>query len=180
MSIPHPGLLATALVILSLPVAIWLAGWLSRFLARHDALADQQELSQIDAATGHCDDTAEPLALIAALAEDEIGLIREVLDIRLSGEHVSEKQAALLRRTHRRGLAARHRCGDHALDAELGWLQGYGAFALMADLSELDRATFERDLDHRAAELHRALTLRRSRHPDQPSRKPEFQYRQPS
>ena len=146
-------------------MAIWLAGRLSRFLARHDALADQQELSQIDASTGHCDDDADPLAVIAALAEDEIGLIREVLDIRFSGEHVSPDQAAELRRAHRRGLAARHRCGDRALDAELGWLQGYGAFALMADLSALDRATFERDLDHRAAELNRALSLHRNQGP---------------
>jgi len=32
----------------------------------------------------------------------------------------------------------------------------------MADLSELDRATFERDLDHRAAELRQALERHRS------------------
>ncbi len=43
--------------------------------------------------------------------------------------------------------------------ADPGWLQGYGSFALMADLSELDRATFERDLDHRLAELRSALEL---------------------
>jgi hypothetical protein len=162
VTISHPGLVATAIVVLSLPLAIWLAGRLSRFLARHDALAEQQELAQIADATSHLDDAADPLALIAALAEDEIGLIRAVLDVRFSGEHVPPEQAMELRRAHRRGLAARHRCGDRALDAELGWLQGYGAFALMADLSELDRATFERDLDHRAAELLRALELHRN------------------
>jgi hypothetical protein len=160
VSIPHPGLLATAIVVLSLPIAIWLAGRLSRALARHDALAKQQELAQIDASTGHCDDEVDPLALIATLAEEEIELIREVLDIRFSGDHVSSQQATALRRAHRRGLAARHRCGNRALEAEFGWLQGYGAFALMADLSERDRAAFERDLDHRAAELRRALALR--------------------
>jgi hypothetical protein len=146
-------------------VAIWLAGILSRWLARHDALAEQQELTQIADATSHQDDAADPLAVIAALAEDEIGLIRAVLDIRFSGEHVPPEQAVELRRAHRRGLAARHRCGDRALDAELGWLQGYGAFALMADLSELDRATFERDLDHRVAELRQALELRHVNRP---------------
>lgn len=166
MSISHPGLLATAIVVLSLPAAIWFAGWLSRFLARYDARAEQQELAQIVEATRHQDDAADPLALIAALAEEEIELIREVLDLRFSGEHVSAEQAIELRRAHRRGLAARHRCGDRALDAELGWLQGYGAFALMADLSTLDRAAFERDLDHRAAELRRALALRRGHHTD--------------
>lgn len=178
MTISHPGLLATAIVALSLPVAIWLAGRITQFLARHDALAEQQELAQIVEATGHQDDAADPLAVIAALAEDEIGLIREVLDVRFSGEHVSPEHAVALRRAHRRGLAARHRCGDRALDAELGWLQGYGAFALMADLSELDRAAFERDLDHRAAELdraldrHRASELQISPNPDGTNRKP--------
>jgi hypothetical protein len=146
-------------------VAIWLAGWISQFLARHDALAEQQELAQIADATNHQDDTADPLALIAALAEHEIGLIREVLDVRFSGEHVHPEHPVELRRAHRRGLAARYRCGDRVLDAELGWLQGYGAFALMADLSELDRATFERDLDHRAAELRRAMERHRSTGP---------------
>jgi hypothetical protein len=158
----HPGLVAIAVVALGLPVAIWLTGWLSQFLARHDALAERQELNQIDASTGHYDDAADPLAVIAILADEEFGLIREVLDLRFSGEHVSQEKATELRRAHRRGLAARRRCGDRALDAELGWLQGYGAFALMADLSELDRAAFERDLDHRANELHRALERHRS------------------
>jgi hypothetical protein len=162
VSISHPGLIATAIVVLSLPIAIWLAGRLSQFLARYDTLADQQELTQIVASTGYCDDTADPLGLIATLAEDEIELIREVLDIRFSGEHVSSELAAGLRRVHRRGLAARYRCGDRVIDAEFGWLQGYGAFALMADLSELDRTVFERDLDHRAAELRRALERHRS------------------
>lgn len=162
VSIPHPGLVATAIVTLSLPVAIWLAGLVSRWLAGRDAIAKDAELEQIADATGHADDEADQLVLITLLAEDEIELIREVLNIRFSGGHVSEGQARELLRTHRRGLAARHRCADRALDAELGWLQGYGSFALMADLSELDRTTFEHDLDHRLAELRRALDLLRS------------------
>lgn len=159
----HPGLLATVLVLAILPVAIWLAGLLSRVLAQHDAQLDEDVLEQIAGSTGHADGDSDQLALIGALAEDEIGLIREVLDIRYSGGHVSEEQARALRLVHRRGLAVRHRCADRALNAELGWLQGYGSFALMADLSELDRATFERDIDHRLAELQRALDLRSER-----------------
>jgi hypothetical protein len=147
---------------LSLPVVIWLAGRLSDLLTRHDELANRQELAQIVGSTGHCDDDADPIVLISTLAEEEIGLIRDVLEIRFGGEHIAPELSEALRRVHRRGLAARQSCGDRALNAELGWLQGYGAFALMADLSELDRATFERNLDHRAAELRRALARHRS------------------
>lgn len=159
MNIPHPGLIATAIVILSLPAAIWLTGKVSRLLARHDALVEEEEFEQIVDSTGHADDDADPFALIDELAVEEIGRIRAVLDTRFSGGHVSAEQVGELRRAHRRGLAARHRCADRALDTELGWLQGYGSFALMADLSELDRDTFERDLDHRLAELRSALEL---------------------
>jgi hypothetical protein len=163
VTIPHPGLLVTVIVVLSLPVAIWLTGKLSRFLAQHDELANRQALARIVGSTGHCDDGADPLALIAALAEEEIELIREVLDIRFSGGHVAQLQADALRQAHRRGLAARQRCGDPALDAELGWLQGYGSFALMSDLSELDRERFERELAFRAHEIERAIDVRRAR-----------------
>jgi hypothetical protein len=157
----HLGLIATALVTLSLPVVIWLAGRLSDLLTRHDELANRQELAQIVSSTGYCDDDADPIVLISTLAEEEIELIRDVLEIRFGGEHVAPQLAEALRRVHRRGLAARQGCGDRALNAELGWLQGYGAFALMADLSELDRGAFERNLDHRAAELRRALAVHR-------------------
>lgn len=105
----------------------------------------------------------DQLTIIAALAEDEISLIRDVLDIRYSGEHVSEAQVAKLRHAHRRGLAARQCCADGRLKVELGWLQAYGSLALMTDVDELDRDQFERDLEHRRIELHRALTLHKTR-----------------
>lgn len=106
---------------------------------------------------------ADHLSVILALAYDEIELIRDVLDIRFSGEHVPAEQVAALRLAHRRGLAARQCCGDPALDAELGWLQGYGSFALMADLSELDRERFERELAFRVHEIECAIDVRRAR-----------------
>lgn len=163
VTIPHPGLIAVAVVVLSIPVVAWIAGRVSRALARYDARAAQQELALIAASVDAADSGSDSLTLIESLAHDEIMLIREVLELRATGEHVSPELAAALRRMHRRGLAARQRCGDPALDAELGWLQGYGSLALMADLAELGRADFEHDLDHRAAELRRALILRRAR-----------------
>ena len=50
---------------------------------------------------------------------------------------------------------------DPALDAEVAWLQGYGSLALMSDLSEIDRPSFERELMFRADEVRRAVELRR-------------------
>lgn len=127
----------------------------------HDARIDQPAHAQVLSAAGHDDDASDPLALIDLLAQNEIALIHEVLDIRFSGGHVSPERSAALRQAHRRGLAARQRCGDRSLDAEFRWLQGYGSYALMADLSEFDRSAFEHDLDHRATELRRALVLLR-------------------
>ncbi len=105
----------------------------------------------------------DQLAVIMTLAQEEAELIRDVLDIRFSGAHVPPERVASLRLAHRRGLAARRCCGDPALDAELGWLQGYGSFALMSDLSELDRERFERELAFRAHEIERAIDVRRAR-----------------
>ena len=60
-------------------------------------------------------------------------------------------------------MVARQRCGDAALNAELAWLQGFGSFALLADFSETDSARLERELTFRAAEVRRALELRRTK-----------------
>jgi hypothetical protein len=161
VEIPHPGLIAIVVVVLGIPVAIWVAGWVSRALARYDARASQVDRDLVTACVGTGEAEADALATIEMLAHEEIGLIREILDTRAAGGPVTNEQAMTLRRAHRRGLAARQRCGDPALEAELGWLQGYGSLALMADLDELDRSEFERDLDHRCAEVRRALALRR-------------------
>lgn len=91
----------------------------------------------------------------------EVALIQEILDERVSDGHATPDHVQELRHIHRRGLALRQRCGDPALGAELGWLQGFGSFALMADLSELDRSRFERELTFRAGEVRQTLELRR-------------------
>lgn len=165
MSVPHPGLVATVIVVLSLPAILWIVGWISRALARYDARADARERELITASLGPDDTDIDTLVLIEVLAQEEIELIREVLDRRFGGDHVTPEEASELRWAHRQGLAVRQRCGDSVLDAELGWLQGYGSYALMADLSDLNRAEFDRDLDHRAAELRRTIDLRRSHSP---------------
>ncbi len=160
MSVPHPGLIATLIVILCIPAFLWIAGWVSRALARHDASADEQERKLITASLEPDETDIDDLVLTEVLAQEEIALIREVLDRRFGGDHVTPEEASERRWAHRQGLAVRQRCGDPVLDAELGWLQGYGSLALTADLSELNR-----DLDHRAPELRRAIDLRRSSSP---------------
>lgn len=144
------------------PTAKRIAERFSRLLAGHDTATNHRASSP---ASRDGDDAVDHLESIAALAHDEIELIRGVLDTRFAGRHVPPEQIEELRAAHRRGLAVRQQCAGSALDAELGWLQGYGSFVLMADLSELDRAELERDLDHRAVELRRALALRRMRRP---------------
>lgn len=161
MSVSHPGLVAVFIVTLAVPVVIWVTGRISRTLASHDARQDQLERDLVTAAVDPHDAELDPLDLIEALLHDEVDLIQGVLDVRYAGGHPSPEQVRSLRLTHRRGLAARQRCDDEALDIEFAWLQGYGTCALMADLSEVDRAEFESDLAYRTAELRRSLALRR-------------------
>jgi hypothetical protein len=163
VTVPHPFLVSVLVLALAVPIALWLSSWAADALRRRDAALDQIEFERVAASVAPFDAQADALAQIELLAQAELTLIREILDKRASGEGVSPEQVAALRRAHRQGLAARQRCGDRALETELGWLQRYGSLALMADFSELDRPNFERDLDHRAAELQRALELRRLR-----------------
>jgi hypothetical protein len=163
VTIPHPGLVAAVIVVLSLPAVIWIAGRVSHALARYDARERQRTFERVSRVVETSDAEIDAVDLIEFLVQDEIAVIRAILDDRQDGQQATSDHVATLRYVHRRGLAVRQRCGDPALEAELGWLQGYGSYALMADLSELDRAAFDRDLDHRAAELQRALSLRRVR-----------------
>lgn len=144
------------------PTTKRIAERLSRLIIDDEVRTDSQQLPEPSA--GNPGKTKEDqLAEIVALAHEEIGLIRGVLDLRFSGGHVTPEQIEELRRAHRRGLAVRRSCGDAALAAELGWLQGYGSFALMADLTELDRERFERELAFRVHEIECAIDVRRAR-----------------
>lgn len=145
----------------SFPGTTQLATWISRALGRQDARSLRRTEKPVVISI-EADVDADMLGSIEYLVHEEITLIREVLDVRFAGDHVSPELAASLREIHRRGWAVRQCCNDRALDIELGWLQGFGTFALLADLSELDRAVFEHDLDHRVVELQRALILRRA------------------
>lgn len=158
----HPGLLATVALLVALPIAIWISRRTSDVLHRHDAERDQLDLARVAASIPQFE-LIDPLGQIESLTEEEVLLIREILDEREAGGHVTPEQIHSLRQIHRRGLAVRRACGDRALDAELGWLQGYGSFALMADLTTFDRVSFERDLAFRVSEVQRALELRRGR-----------------
>lgn len=160
MDIPHPVLLSTVALLLAMPIAIWVSRRTNDALMRQDAALNQVDLDRVAAAVPAFDG-ADPLAQIADLTDQEVELIREILDERANGGHVTAEHIVALRAIHRRGLALRQRCGDYALDGEVSWLQGYGSLALMADLSELDRASFESELSFRAAEVRQAVELRR-------------------
>jgi hypothetical protein len=162
VTVPHPFLISVLVLALAVPIVLWLSSRASDALRHHDSALDHLDFERVARSIAPIDAGADALAQIEILAQTEVALIRDMLDTRLSGECVSPEQAAALLRVHRQGLAVRQRCGDRGLEAELCWLQAYGSFALMADLAELDRAAFDRDLDHRAAELRRALALRRT------------------
>jgi len=105
----------------------------------------------------------DQLAVIMTLAQEEAELIRDVLDIRFSGAHVPPERVASLRLAHRRGLVRAGAVEIRRSMPSSAGLQGYGSFALMADLSELDRDRFERDLAHRVHEIECAIDVRRAR-----------------
>lgn len=158
----HPGLLATVALFVALPIAIWISRRTSDALHRHDAGLDQLDFDRVAASIPQFE-PHDPLGQIETLTQLEVSLIQEILDMRVADDHVPPEYVHELRQIHRRGLAVRQACGDRALDAELGWLQGYGSFALMADLTTFDRVSFERDLAFRVSEVQRALELRRGR-----------------
>ena len=149
-------------LVVAIPIAVWISRLTSDVLRQHDSALDRIDFDRV-AACVPTFEAADTMEQIDALIQQEVALIREILDERASGAHVTPAHVQELRQIHRRGLALRQRCGDSALDAEVAWLQGYGSLALMADLSELDRAAFERDLAFRAAEIRRALELRSGR-----------------
>jgi len=149
-------------LLVAIPIAVWISRRTGDMLHQHDAALDRVDFDRV-AACVPAFEAAGMLGQIDALIEQEAALIREILDERSSGAHATPEHVQELRQIHRRGLALRQRCGDSALDAEVAWLQGYGLLALMADLSELDRPAFERDLASRAAEVHRAVELKRDR-----------------
>lgn len=162
MALSHPVLLSTLALLVAIPIAVWISRRTSAALYRHDAALEQIDLDRVAAAIPAFD-TSDALGQIDALTQQEVALIREILDERASGGHVTPEHVQELRHIHRCGLALRQRCGDSALDAEVGWLQAYGSLALLADLSELDRAVFEHELAFRAEEVRRAVELRRGR-----------------
>jgi hypothetical protein len=149
-------------LVVAIPIAAWISRRTSNVLRQHDAALDRIDFDRVAACIPAFDAT-DGLAQIDALIEREVALIREILDERASGAHATPEHVQQLRQIHRHGLALRQRCGDSALDAEVAWLQGYGSLALMADLSELDRSAFERELAFRADEVRRAVDLRRGR-----------------
>lgn len=162
MALSHPVLLSTLALLIAIPIAVWISRRTSEALHRHDAALDQIDFDRV-AASIPSFDAHETLGQIDSLTQLEITLILEILDERASGSQVALEHVQELRQIHRRGLALRQRCGDSALDAEVAWLQGYGSLALMSDLSELDRSSFERELMFRADEVRRAVELRRVR-----------------
>lgn len=163
VTIPHPVLISVVVLVLAIPVARWLANRASLALREHDAALDRVDYQRIAASAGPDCATLDPLVQIESLLDEEVALIHVIVSERSSGEHVSPEHIAALRQIHRQGMAVRQRCGDSALNAELAWLQGFGSFALLADLSETDSTRLERELNFRAAEVRRALDLRRSK-----------------
>ncbi len=160
MALSHPVLLSTLALLVAIPITVWISRRTSAVLHRHDAALDQIDFDRVVASIPSFD-AHETLGQIVSLTQQEITLIRKILDERASGAHVTPEHVQELRQIHRRGLALRQRCGDPALDAEVAWLQGYGSLALMSDLSEIDRPSFERELMFRADEIRRAVELRR-------------------
>jgi hypothetical protein len=149
-------------LVVAIPVGVWISRRTSDVLYQHDAALDRIDFDRV-AACVLAFEATDVLGQIDTLIEREVALIHEILDERASGAHVTPEHVQELRQIHRRGLALRQRCGDSALDAEVGWLQGYGSLALIADLSEFDRAAFERELAFRADEIRHAVDLRRGR-----------------
>jgi hypothetical protein len=147
-------------LVVAIPIAAWISRRTSDALRQHDAALDRIDFERVAACVPRFEG-ADTLEQIDALIQQEVALIREILDERASGAHVTPEHVQELRQIHRRGLALRQRCGDSALDAEVAWLQGYGSLALLSDLSELDRSSFERELTFRADEVRRAVELRR-------------------
>jgi hypothetical protein len=149
-------------LIVAIPISVWISRRAGDALHQHDAALDRVDLDRVAACVPGIE-AADALGQIDALIQQEVALIREILDERASGAHVTPEHVQELRQIHRRGLALRQRCGDSALDAEVAWLQGYGSVAMMSDLSDFDRAAFERDLAFRADEVRRAVDLQRRR-----------------
>lgn len=145
-----------------MPIGIWVSRLMGDALHQHDVALNRIDFDRVAAAIPAFE-TGDPLEQIESLTQQEVALIREILDERSSGAHVTPEHVQELRQIHRRGLALRQRCGDSALDAEVAWLQGYGSLALMSDLSELDRPSFESELAFRADAVRRAVELQRKR-----------------
>lgn len=162
MDSSHPALLATLALLIALPIGAWLSRRTESALHRHDAALDRIDRERV-AASIPMFEANDPLGQIEDLTQREVALISDILDERAAGGHVTSEHLQELRQIHRQGLALRQCCGDSTLDAEVAWLQGYGSLAMMSDLSEFDRPSFERELEFRAAELRRALELRRGR-----------------
>jgi hypothetical protein len=162
VEISQPVLVSLLALLAAMPIGIWVSRRTGDVLHRHDAALDRIDFDRV-AACVPAFDVGDPLQQIEALTDQEVVLIREILEERSAGGHVTSEHVDALRTVHRRGLALRQRCGDLALEGEVGWLQAYGSLALMADLSELDRAKFEIELAFRADEVRRAVELRRSR-----------------
>jgi hypothetical protein len=161
VEISHPALVSFVALLVAIPIAIWVSRRTGDVLHQHDAALGRIDFDRVAACIPAFDAT-NPLEQIETLTEQEVALIREILAERTSGAHVTPEHVRELRSIHRRGLALRQRCGDRALDAEVSWLQSLGSYALMADLSELNSARFERELTFRAAEVRNTLQLRRS------------------
>ncbi len=163
VDISHPALLATLALVVSIPIAVWISRRTGDALHRHDAALDRIDFERA-ASSIPAFETTDPLRQIETLTQQEVALIREILEERASGAHVTPEHVRELRQIHRCGLVLRQRCGDLALDAEVSWLQAHGSLALLADLSELDRAQFEAELDFRADEVLRTVTMRREQY----------------
>lgn len=159
----QPFLLSLLSFFIAIPIGIWAVRRTSDALRRHDTALDRIDQERVTAVLAPRDRDEDALQQINSLLDDEVSLILEIVDERLRGEHVSPEHHAQLRAIHRKGLAARRRCGDPVLDVEVCWLQGYGSKAMTMDVSELDRSRFERELAYRSAELRQTLELRQRR-----------------
>ncbi|MCA9858849.1 MAG: hypothetical protein KC438_03965 [Thermomicrobiales bacterium] len=156
----QPFLLSLVSFLVAIPIGIWAVRRVSDALRRHDTALDRLDQERVTAVLAPYDRDEDALQQINELLDDEVSLILEIVDERLRGEHVSPEHHAQLRAIHRKGLAARQRCGDPILNIEVCWLQGYGSLAMTVDVSELDRTRFERELAFRSAELRETLALR--------------------
>lgn len=160
MELSNPLLLSALAFLIAVPIAVWLSRRTADALHQHDAALDRIDFDRV-ACTIPAFEPTDPLGQIASLAQQEVALIREILDDRITDGHADPAHVQELRQVHRRGLALRQCCGDPALEVEVGWLQRYGSLALLADLSELDRAKFESELTFRAEAVRRTVEQRR-------------------